>query len=152
MVESQLLVPLDGSTLAESALPEALALSKALRATVTLLQVIPAPADVIRNGALVISVDEQWEVLKDQALHYLNGVRNRPAWQGIETHVAVEMGSPAETILDFCQQHKIDRIVMATHGRTGINRWVFGSIADKVLRAADRTVVLVRATVSETCS
>lgn len=54
------------------------------------------------------------------------------------------MGNPAKAIQDFARKHKIDRIVMTTHGRTAINRCVCGSVADKVLRAADRTVVLVR--------
>ena len=46
------------------------------------------------------------------------------------------MGRPAETILDFAQKHDIDRSVMASHGRTCLGRWVYGSVADKVLRAA----------------
>ena len=81
---------------------------------------------------------------KAAALQYLNGVRSRPEWRSVHTQVAVEMGRPAETILDFAEKHDIDRIVMASHGRTGLGRWVYGSVADKVLRAADRTVVLVR--------
>jgi nucleotide-binding universal stress UspA family protein len=145
MADATIAVPLDGSELAERALSEALTPGKALNAEVILLQVIPGADDVIREGARIISIDEQWQALKDRALQYLNGVRNRPEWSGVATRVAVEMGNPAETILDYCQQHGIDRIVMATHGRTGMSRWVFGSVAEKVLRAADRTVVLVRA-------
>jgi nucleotide-binding universal stress UspA family protein len=143
MVDTKVLVPLDGSELAESALSEALTLGKALNSEVILLQVVPAADDVIRQGATTIWIDEQWQARKDRALQYLNGVCNRPEWKGVETQVAVEMGNPAETILDFCQQQGVDRIVMATHGRTGMSRWVFGTVAEKVLRAADRTVVLV---------
>ena len=113
MAETKLLVPLDGSELAESALDEALSLSHALGAEVTLLQVIPTPEDVIRHGGMVISLDEQWEALKDRALYYLNSIRNRPEWRGTAIQVVVEMGNP-EKILDYCQQHEIDRIVMAT--------------------------------------
>ena len=145
MSDTKLLIPLDGSELAESALKEANTLGKALHAEVIMLQAIPLAADVIRLGKTVISIDEQWHARKEQALIYLNGVRNRPEWREVATRVAVEIGSPAETILDFCRDHKIDRIVMATHGRTGMGRWIFGSVAEKVLRAADRTVVLVRA-------
>jgi len=78
-------------------------------------------------------------------MHYLENICTRPDWKNVKVAVAVEMGIPAEVILDFARKNKIDRIVMTTHGRTGINRWVYGSVADKVLRAADRTVVLVRA-------
>jgi nucleotide-binding universal stress UspA family protein len=145
MTDTKILVPLDGSELAKGALSEALTLGKALRAEVILLQVIPTPDDVIRRGATIISIDEQWQARKERALQYLNGVRNRPEWHSFTVRVAVEMGSPAETILDYCREHGADRIVMATHGRSGMRRWVLGSIADKVLRAADRTVVLVRA-------
>ncbi len=144
MASTTLLVPLDGSELAETALNEANTLGKALHAEVILLQVISVADDVIHHGAVVISIDEQWQARKEQALIYLNEVRNRPEWRGVPTRVAVEMGHPAETILDYCRDHSIDRIVMATHGRTGMSRWVFGSVAEKVLRAADRTVVLVR--------
>jgi nucleotide-binding universal stress UspA family protein len=145
MAETKLLIPLDGSEVAESALAEALRLARALKGEVIFLQVIPPPEDVIRHGAMVISIDEQWEALKARALQYLNSVRSRHEWREIETQVAVEMGNPAEVILDYCQKGQIDRIIMATHGRTGIKRWVLGSVADKILRAADRTVVLVRA-------
>jgi nucleotide-binding universal stress UspA family protein len=140
----RILVTLDGSELAELALREALVLAKLPDSEVTLLQVIPPIEEVITDGE-EFAVDQQWERRKISALRYLNGICVRPEWRGVHTHAVVEMGKPAETILDFAQRHKIDRIVMSSHGRTGLGRWVYGSVADKVLRAADRTVVLVRA-------
>lgn len=137
-----MLVTLDGSELAELALREALALAKLPESEVTLLQVVPPIEEVIADGE-EFAIDQQWERRKISALR--NGVCARPEWRGAHTHVVVEMDKPAETILDFAQRHNIDRIVMASHGRTGLGRWVYGSVADKVLRAADRTVVLVRA-------
>ena len=92
-----------------------------------------------------IAIDQQWESRKIHALRYLDSVCARPDWKGAKMRIAVEMGKPADVILDFARKHHVDRIVMCTHGRTGINRWVYGSVADKVLQAADRTVVLVRA-------
>ena len=74
----------------------------------------------------------------------IRSVSARPEWHGVPVNVAVEMGKPAETILAFAEKHGIGRIVMSSHGRTGLGRWVFGSVADKVLRAANTTVVLVR--------
>ncbi len=138
-----MLVPLDGSRLAEHALREALALAAIPESTVILLTVIPTIENVITDGE-VIAVDQQWESQRIQALRYLEKVCARPEWKSVRTRVAVEMGDPAEVILDFARAHNIDRIVMSTHGRTGINRWVYGSVAAKVLQAADRTVVLVR--------
>ena len=143
-MSQNILVPLDSSPLAELALSEALALAKLPESRVTLLLVVPPIEDVISDGE-VITIDQQWENRRIHALHYLEKICARPAWKNVNTQVAVEMGNPAEAILDFARKHKVDRIVMSTHGRTGVNRWVYGSIADKVLRAADRTVVLVRA-------
>lgn len=143
-MSQRILVPLDGSPLAELALPEALALAKLPESRVTLLHVIPPIEDVISDGE-VITIDQQWENRRIHATHYLESICARPDWKNVKVAVAVEMGIPPEVILDFARKHKIDRIVMTTHGRTGINRWVYGSVADKVLRAADRTVVLVRA-------
>ncbi len=139
----RVLVPLDGSKLAELALPEALTLAKLPDSEVTLLQVVPPIEEVITDGE-EFAIDQQWERRKSSALRYLRGICARAEWRGVRTQVAVEMGGPAETILEFAQKHDIDRIVMASHGRTGLGRWVYGSVADKVLRAADRTVVLVR--------
>lgn len=139
-----ILVPLDGSTLAEVALNEALALAQLPNSKVILLQVIPPIEDVLGDG-VKISIDEQWESRRAQALLYLKGICQRPQWQKVSTETAVQTGNAAEVILDFAKQQRVDRIVMATHGRTGITRWVYGSVARKVLEAADRTLVLVRA-------
>jgi len=141
--QQRVLVPLDGSELAERALHEALTLAKLPDSEVTVLQVVPPIEEVISDGE-EFAIDQQWERRRSSALRYLNGICTRPEWRGVHTQVAVEMGRPAETILDFAQKHDIDRIVMASHGRTGLGRWVYGSVADKILRAADRTVVLVR--------
>jgi nucleotide-binding universal stress UspA family protein len=143
-LSQRLLVPLDGSPMAELALREALALAQLPDSTVVLLHVVPVIESVITDGE-VISIDQQWERRKLDAEHYLNGICTLPEWKNIKTELVVDMGDPAEQILDVARNRKIDRIVMSTHGRTGINRWVYGSVAEKVLRAADRIVVLVRA-------
>ena len=140
----RLLVPLDGSPLAEGALAEAATLARALNAEVLLLQVIAPAADVIRSGTMTISVDEVWAAEREEALRYLNRIRARPEWAGITMTSLVELGTAADMILDVARARQVDRIVMTTHGRTGVTRWVFGSVAEKVLRAAECTVVLVR--------
>ncbi len=142
---AKILVPLDGSPLAEHALGEALTIGRALGATVILLQVIEPAPDVVRSGTIRIAVDEVFASQRADALRYLDAVRHRPEWSNVPTEIFVELGRPAETILDFARVQHADRIVMATHGRTGLTRWVLGSVAEKVLHAADRTVVLVRA-------
>jgi nucleotide-binding universal stress UspA family protein len=141
-VPQRMLVPLDGSPLAEVALVEALRLAKLPMSEVILLQVVPATEGEGRNGEGV-SLDE--EKRKASALRYLNDICSGPEWRRIQTRVAVEVGRPADAILDFADEHGAERIVMATHGQTGLGRWIHGSVADKVLRAADRTVVMVYA-------
>ena len=139
-----ILVTLDGSRLAEAALPVALDLAALPKAEVTFLQVIVPPEGVIGDGD-GITIDLQWESEKCRAREYLDGIRARPEWQVCDVEVAVELGKPAETILEFADAHRAAYIVMSTHGRSGVQRWVYGSVADKVLRAARTTVVLVRA-------
>ncbi|HEY7636307.1 MAG TPA: universal stress protein [Gemmatimonadales bacterium] len=149
MPTQDILVALDGSAVAEGALTEAAELAKALHASVTFLRVIPPVDAVIEVGAMMIPIDEIWAAERDQALRYLNEIAQRPGWRGVSTTAVVEMGSPAETILDIARKLGVRRIVMTTHGRTGLRRWLLGSVAEKVLRAADRTVVLVRGAAAE---
>ena len=141
-----ILVPLDGSELAEIALAAAFDLARLCRAEVTLLQVIPPVEDVIALDRFHdIHLDEQWATRKGLALEYLNAVCQRTGCDGVTVHPVVAMGLAAETIIDYAHEHPIDLIVMATHGRTGLKRWVYGSVAEKVLRGADLPVLLVRA-------
>src|SRR6187402_2620000 len=139
-----IVVPLDGSTVAEAALPIALEMAALPKAEVTFLHVVEPPERVIGDGE-DITIDQQWENEKRRWCEYLDSLRSRPEWQVCDVEMAVEMGKPAETILEFADAHKAAYIVMSTHGRSGVRRLVFGSVADKVLHAARTTVVLVRA-------
>lgn len=141
-----ILLPLDGSPLAELALADAFAVAELSRAEITLLQVIPPIEHVIASEAEhPIFVDQQWEAKKALAREYLLSVCERAGCPDITVHTAVEMGPAAETIIDYAHHHPIDLIVMATHGRSGLQRWVYGSVADKVLRGATQPILLVRA-------
>lgn len=138
----RLLVPLDGSSLAELALPEAADLSR-FHTEVILLQVVPPIDDVITVGREEVSLNQQWDRQREHALRYLHAVSERPDWHGVPVRTAVEVGRPADVILAFAERHKIDRIVMTTHGRTGLGKCVLGSVADEVLHGAGMTVVLI---------
>jgi nucleotide-binding universal stress UspA family protein len=141
----KILIPLDGSLLAEQAIPSALALAKAFNAELFLIQIV--------TNYLVPPYGVDYhigETFRDTALReaseYLENVQTR-----IETEFAgavnltVLEGLVAENILDFAETSAIDVVVMATHGRSGVGRWVFGSVAERVLRAATCPVLLVRA-------
>jgi len=142
-----ILVPLDGSKLAESALPDAFALARLSQAQVTLLQVLPPIEQVITvDSDHPIYIDEQFTHQRFKALEYLKSVCRRMGYNLAMVKLQVEMGTVAETIIDYAHSQPIDLIVMATHGRSGLQRWVYGSVADKVLRGADVPVLLIRAT------
>jgi len=124
----RILVPLDGSELAELALVDALSLAELSEADVTLLRIIPPMDEVIIAGEHTIVLDEQRELKQEQAEEYLSSVCQRKECRNLNM-----------------QTHPIDLIVMATHGRSGLSRWFMGSVADKVIHGANQPVLLVRA-------
>jgi nucleotide-binding universal stress UspA family protein len=93
----------------------------------------------------MVYVDELVKAHQEAAFRYLEEITGREACRDLRVRLAVQIGTPAETIIDYAHREPIDLIVMATHGRSGLQRWVYGSVADKVLRGADVPVLLVRA-------
>lgn len=140
-----ILVPLDSSELAELALPDAFSLASLNQAALILLHVIPPIETVLAaETGHPIFIDQQWDTHKLLAKRYLTSVCERFNCPDVKTELVVEMGLAAETIIEYTRDHPIDLIVMATHGRSGLKRWVYGSVADKVLRGAPVPVLLVR--------
>ncbi len=136
---ARILVPLDGSPLAEGILPEVAELATLDGAELMLLRVALAHTfpGVDATDAQVYAVEE--------AEGYLAEVERRLAPQGITVTRAVRYGHAAEEILDHAQVRRVDLIAMSTHGRTGILRLVLGSVAEAVLRASPVPVLLLRA-------
>ena len=142
----KILLPLDGSAVGESALPFTAILSTALGAEVVLLHVlkeIPSWTGA-ESMPYAISRDDE-ENRKALAMDYLNNVEKQFKGTGVSTSSCVEPGSPADQIIEYAMAHAVDLIAMSSHGRSGIRRWVFGSITDKVLHAGDTAVLVVRA-------
>src|SRR5262245_17712105 len=134
-----ILVPLDGSMLAETALPAACSLARRDGAVISLLraaEVMTLPgADTIEAQVMAIQ----------EAEAYLATVVQRLAAKGldrVETHVWY--GPPAASIVEAAAEHKIDLIVMSTHGHSGLGRLVFGSVAESVLRGTRVPILIVR--------
>lgn len=142
-----ILVPLDGSTFGEISLPYALALAKQFDGKVTLLRIVPHP-QVVLSEYTYESTDlflELREGALREADEYLKAQQNSLRQQGYEVYYRVVEGeNVAEWILGVADGADVDAIVMSTHGRSGIQRWVFGSVAEKVLRHARVPVLLVR--------
>jgi nucleotide-binding universal stress UspA family protein len=166
-VFKKVLVPLDGSELAEAVLPYVEDLGKRCAAEVILLQVIATPPD--RTTAIYqppkgdmpmaalpesaedviiaqhpIYREQEMASLRVEAERSLARTKERLSKAGLKTRVEVLFGRPAERIVEHAMKEKVDLIAMATHGRSGFRRWVFGSVAEKVLRAAALPILLIR--------
>jgi len=134
-VYKRMLVPLDGSELAEAALAFAKQLSGRLKLDVTFLHV--CGSDESRFASMHHAyVDWVADNMKRQL---------KEAGIPVEAQGEAVVGHPAEEILQYAQKNRIDLILMASHGRSGVMRWALGSVADKVLRASEIPVWLVRA-------
>ncbi len=132
----RILVPLDGSPLAEAALPGILALAKRHGAELVLLRVAHAPA--LPGPSLV---DAQVSVVQE-AEAYLAEVLRRLAAEGVPASSAVRYGGTPEEILDDIRVRRPDLVAMSTHGRTGLTHLLLGSVAEQVLRASPVPVLL----------
>ncbi len=140
-----ILLPLDGSAVAAQALPVAHQLATALAAHVHLFSAIyPVGMHVYQPDPRTTHMQGQTLLpsLQKQAEEYLAGVV--PQFAGLEVSLHTATGTAVEAIIDEAARVQADLIVMATHGYTGIRRWALGSVADKVLRATETPLLLVR--------
>ncbi len=142
------IVPLDGSELAETALPMATSLCRRTGAAVHLVHVrgMTPPATEVTD--------------EDQARGYIDGVAERVAGEGVDVSAAILPDEPpqlllptpsprsiATSVLAYAGQHEADVVMMTTHGRGGVSRRWFGSVADAMLRTSTLPVLLVRSAV-----
>jgi nucleotide-binding universal stress UspA family protein len=137
----KILVPLDGSELAEKALKHAHTLARSLRAELVLIRVvvfITQDFDVIPMEGAVSD-----EAIAD-AKRYLERAAGDLRRLGLKVTTKVRSGHVADTIIDYSENHAVDLIVMSTHGRTGPARWLIGSVADRVVHGGRVPVLLVR--------
>ena len=143
---SKILVPLDGSKRAETILPYVEQLARQNEATVVLLQVLePSAALVTPYDMVPYYAAEAIELRKQEATTYLAGLGGELGAEGIEIKKCVEQGPIVRTILDVAERENVKMIAMASHGRTGLARVFYGSVAAGVLHQADRPLLIVRA-------
>jgi nucleotide-binding universal stress UspA family protein len=148
----KVLVPLDGSPIAEQVLPHAEAVARTLGSDLLLFHVFE-PMRKYAGGLVYRAlpdevVNEENDRRKQAGLSYLDEISKKFKAPEILVSIEVTRGSPAEQILDYAETHGTDLIAMSTHGRSGIGRWVFGSVTDKVLHSGDTAVLVVRASQS----
>jgi nucleotide-binding universal stress UspA family protein len=135
----RILVPLDGSSLAEAILPQVQDLAKALGAELFLVR---AAAAHVFPG--VDPTEGEVDVVR-KAEAYVTEVAGRLRDTGIPIHTTVRYGEAAEEILRHIKDNAVDLVAMSTHGRSGLSRLVLGSVAAQVVHRATVPVLLMRA-------
>ncbi len=140
----RILVPLDGSPLAESALPFVEDLAVSLQASL-LLQSVVVPTAALYAGTLLPSTPPVLTEIEAGVREYLSGVAKRIEHADIRVETNVAIGYAAGTILDAAKEGNADLIALSTHGRSGPGRWILGSVADAVVRHSDRPCLVVPA-------
>jgi len=142
----KILVPLDGSERAEQILPHVETMAEINQSEVIFLCVVRPT--VISDGYKGILVDESREEGQRQvaeSLAYLSKIEERYREKGIVTKKTSEIGAIVSTIIKVAQQEAVDLIAMASHGRGGLSRVFYGSVAAGVLQIVDRPLLLIRA-------
>ncbi len=140
----KVLVPLDGSKRAEKILPHVEELAHRYDAGMILLQVIEYRTAVSAEGAYTPMTHEEIEELKQQAESYLTGLANSFTQKSIQCTTKVIYGPVVDSIISAAERQNVDLIAMASHGRSGLARVFYGSVAAGILQQVDRPLLLIR--------
>ena len=149
----EILVPLDGSEISASSLPTALQMADALGARIHLLQVSSQSEEfAVMRGAEFGTMgsdysqqvlDEVLTAQRDRIQRYLDEVGDKLTSVGLDVVKAIEDGQAADKIVDYAEAAGIDLIIMSTHGRGGVRRFLVGSVTDKVIRSTHLPVLVI---------
>lgn len=138
----KILVPLDGSELAEAVLPHAEALAKSENAELVILRVpnIPAGEYIALDPVVASTIRKD---IREEASKYVNEKVDLLKKDHIKATGLTKEGSVPDTILEVAEETQADMIAMSTHGRTGVKRWLMGSVADKIVHHTHIPVMLI---------
>lgn len=137
-----ILVPLDGSSLAECVLPHVIAIAQAFNSQVTLLRVLERP----RSSSISQAIDPlEWQLVKTEAEAYLNEATAHLRGFGIKVQRTLKEGDAAEHIIEFAQRNEMDMIIISSHGQSGLSGWNISSVVQKIILRAYTSTLLVRA-------
>ncbi|TET82852.1 MAG: universal stress protein, partial [Anaerolineales bacterium] len=138
----RILIPLDGSPLAEQALPHAIDLAERFHSELILLRVlIPLPRPPTTAEASLKRAAEEAAIF---AREYLDRVSDGLQERGITVQTVTIEGRPHWQIPQYAETNQVDLIVMCTRGQSGLSRWLMGSVSDRVVRGANVPVLMVR--------
>lgn len=141
----KILVPLDGSKRAERILPHVEELAHRYNAKIVFLQVVDITNEMLGLPGSTITLYAEIEHWLDDAKLYLVSLKGEFREKGIPAKALVERGAVAKKIIDVAEREDVDLIAMASHGRTGLSRVFYGSVAAGVLNQVDRPLLLIRA-------
>lgn len=141
----RVLVPLDGSPLAESVLPFILEIAGPLDMEVVLLRAVPPITPTVVEGMRYVEVEDV-EGRLAEARAYLAPLATELTHKGVRSRVMVRHGDPVAEIIAGAREAEADLIAMTTHGRSGLGRLLFGSVAEAVLREAEIPVFMMKMT------
>jgi nucleotide-binding universal stress UspA family protein len=140
----KVLVALDGSELAARALKPAYEIAEKSGGEIILLRVALAQQVVVSPiSAGALYADDSLKRDQEESEAYLQAIRMQELGRGVPTRIEVVAGSPPELILDVAEANGVDLIVMSTHGRSGLSRLLYGSVAESVLRGARVPLLLI---------
>jgi nucleotide-binding universal stress UspA family protein len=137
-----ILVPLDGSSLAECVLPHLVAIARAYNSQVSLLRVLD-PARVTTRPQLVDPFD--WQIRKTEAETYLREKALALEAEQIHPRIEVLEGKAAETAIEYANSHDVSLIIMSSHGQSGITGWNVSSVVQKIILRAQTSFMVIRA-------
>ncbi len=137
-----ILVPLDGSLLAECVLPHVVAIARAFNAKVILLRVLEKNR---ANGSAQLFDLLNWQIKKTEAKLYLEKISARLIKSQLRIDATVLEGLVAESITEFAQSQGVKLIILSSHGRSGVTQWGISSAAQKIILGAPTSVLIVRA-------
>jgi nucleotide-binding universal stress UspA family protein len=142
MMFEHILVPLDGSPLAECVLPHVVALAQVFHAQVTLLRVLERFA---RDQTEPFVDPLNWHISEAEAKAYLDGVASRLDDAGLQAECVLLEGQPAGQVIEFARGGETDLIILSSHGRSGLSGWNVSSIVQKIILRAYVSTMIVRA-------
>ena len=141
----KIVVPIDGSGWSERAIPHAVDIARISNSEIILLHVFKPPLHEYQDTLALAGEDEQIARIRDNIKQHLLSLRGQLRGEGIECRVQViEAVGIAAQICDYVNEEKVDLVVMSTHGRSGLARFVFGSVTHKVMQSVEIPVMLIR--------
>jgi nucleotide-binding universal stress UspA family protein len=142
IMEHHILVPLDGSVLAECVLPHVVAIARALKSCLTLLRVIEPASG---NKQFRVLDPLEWQINKAEAVTYLDEKMAQLSAIVPKVETLLVEGLPAEKIIETANETRCDLIALSSHGKSGLSEWNISSVVQKIILRSKKSIFLVRA-------